>query len=160
MRLESDHLAVHQQVAETVTAATAADVVVVADVWMTDALVEAQKHADGQSRLLLLAAEMHSWAADGHLVGSLKHLRGSLKHLWGCLKHLRGSLKHLKMTLMAAAAGALASTCYHCHCGTVGPVADAAEVLHALLTPCCRSHQNHRMEHLCSGDLHQRGQVS
>ena len=158
MRLESDHLAVHQQVAETVTAATAADVVVVADVWMTVALVEAQKHADGQSRLLLLAAEMHSWAADGHLVGSLKHLRGSLKHLWGCLKHLRGSLKHLKMTLMAAAAGALASICYHCHSETAGPAADAAEVVDALLPLCCWSH--HRIEHHCSAGLHQQGQVS
>ncbi len=59
MRLEADHLAVRQQIAETATAATAADVVVVGDVWMTDAFVEARKHADGQSRLHLLAAVMY-----------------------------------------------------------------------------------------------------
>ncbi len=152
MRLEPDHLAVHHQVAETVTAATAADVVVVADVWMTDALVEAQKHADGQSRLLLLAAVMHCWAADGHLGASLKHLRGFLKHL-------RGFLKHLKMTLLAAVAADPAMICYHCHYGTVGLAADAAEVLDALLTLCCWSHQNHRMEQHCSADLHQQSQV-
>ena len=145
MRLEPDHLAVHHQVAETVTAATAADVVVVADVWMTDALVEAQKHADGQSRLLLLAAVMHCWAADGHLGASLKHLRGFLKHL--------------KMTLLAAVAADPAMICYHCHYGTVGLAADAAEVLDALLTLCCWSHQNHRMEQHCSADLHQQSQV-
>ena len=144
MRVEADHSAVHHQVAETVTAATAADVVVVADVWMTDAFAEAQTHADGQSRLLLLAAVMHCWAADGHLRGSLKHLKGSLKHL--------------KMTLMAAAAGAPASTCYHCHSGTAGPPADAAEVVDALLPLCCWSH--HRIEHHCSAGLHQQGQVS
>ncbi len=93
MRLEADHLAVHQQVAEKVTAATAAGVIVAADVWTTDAFAEAQKHADGQSRLLLLAAVVHCWAADGHLRGSLQHLRGSLKHLGEILKHLRGSMK-------------------------------------------------------------------
>jgi len=58
MRLEADHLAVRQQIAETATAATAADVVV-GDVWMTDAFVEARKRADGQSRLHLLAAVMY-----------------------------------------------------------------------------------------------------
>jgi hypothetical protein len=152
MRLEADHLAVHQQVAETASAATAADVVVVADVWMTDALVEAQRHADGQSTLLLHAAEMHCWAADGHLGASLKHLRGFLKHL-------RGFLKHLKMTLLAAVAADPAMICYHCHYGTVGLAADAAEVLDALLTLCCWSHQNHRMEQHCSADLHQQSQV-
>ncbi len=146
MKLEADHLAVRQQTAETVTAATAADVVVVADVWMTDAFAEAQKHADGQSRLLLLAAVMHCWAADGHLGGSLKHLGGSLKHL--------------KMILMGAAAGDPASICYYCHSGSAGSAADAAEVVDALLTLCCWSHQNHRMEHHCSADLHQQGQVS
>lgn len=146
MWLEPNHLTVRQQVAETVTAATAAGVVVAADVWMTDALVGAQKHADGQSRLLLLAGVMHCWAADGHLRGSLKHPRGSLQHL--------------KMTLMVAVAADPASICYQCHHGTVGPAADAAEVLNALLTPCCWSHQNHRMEHHCSADLHQQGQVS
>ncbi len=157
MRLEADHLAVHQQVAETASAATAADVVVVADVWMTDALVEAQRHADGQSTLLLHAAEMHCWAADGHLGESLKHMGGFLKHVRGSPKHLRGSLKHPKMKLMAAVAADPAPSCYHCHCGSAGPAADAAEVVNALLTPCCWSHQNHRMEHHYSGDLHQQG---
>ncbi len=153
MRLESDHLTVHQQIAETVTAATAADVVLVAEVWTTHAFAEAQKHADGQNRLLLLAAVKHCWAADGHLRGSLQHLRGFLKHLGG-------SLKHSTMKLMAAVAADPASICYQCHYGTAEPAADAAQVLDALLPLCCWSHQNHRIEHYCSADLHQQGQVS